>query len=78
MKRKAIVEELNKKNLVRSDVAVTDELKEILKPYLYCKYRNGWVIKNAHIITGIEGIEVKMSQFDERIIEKIKTFEHHQ
>ena len=46
MKRKVIVEELNKKYLVRSDVAVTDELKEILKPYLYCKYRNGWVIKN--------------------------------
>jgi hypothetical protein len=28
MKRKVIVEELNKKYLVRSDVAVTDELKE--------------------------------------------------
>ncbi len=25
---------------------VTDELKEILKPHLYCKYRNGWVIKD--------------------------------
>jgi hypothetical protein len=46
IKRKVIVEELNKKYLVRNDVAVTDEIKEILKPYLYCKYRNGWVISN--------------------------------
>jgi hypothetical protein len=35
MKRNVIVEELNKKYLVRIDVAVTDE-KKILKPYLYC------------------------------------------
>ncbi len=35
MKRNVIVEELNKKYLVRINVAVTDE-KKILKPYLYC------------------------------------------
>jgi hypothetical protein len=46
MKRKVIEEVLNKKYLVRSDVAVIDEIKKILKPYLYCKYRNGWVITN--------------------------------
>ncbi len=54
------MEELNKKYFVRNDVAVSEEIKDILQPYLYCKYRNGWVIKNDHS----EMIFHKMSPID--------------
>jgi hypothetical protein len=60
IKRKVKVEELNKTYFVRNDVAVSEEIKDILQPYLYCKYRNGCIIINDQS----EMIVHKMSPID--------------